>query len=799
MIERVVAPVFIGLLFAAAATTHAQTVDPRPLGSTLTAETLADLPLGGNVYSALENTQSELIADRFNSSGLNTGEAARIGGFLGSWSQTLFRIGEVDISDPGGSGAPLLFPELLFWRRVDITTGLMPSDLNTAGLATMLEPRRPTVQWMTLAHVFGSGGSLAAPTPSGAIPPVARLDDWAHGSALVSGPLTDRLGMVAGGTWTQASKFVRELTPVSDSDLASGFVHLVYAPSPSTEWRTLGWLQGAQAPSEYRRVFPAGASTEDESRHIQSTWERRPTTGLRWRVLGGVTQRSRRHDTRGISSLTVDRLLDGPIPAIVSATGEAISDRWMLAGRVVPAAARGPLRHITELGVNFDHARIKTSGQFTGSIGELVDSVPARLWAVTHPNSESRRHATSVAAIVRDNISLSPTLTLDAAIRFESISGSAEGATTGVKWHTWQPRAVLQWEFANRAHALVLGYRRSANSLNLDLLSFGDPAAPTAAVTRWFAAPAPLAAIVDLMGPGTGGDPAFSRIDPALKRPYTDEYVVGIESRRQQWLRLSLTGIARREANLVAPVDVGVPIESYSTIGIPDPGLDFFSDADDQILKVYNRLPSSFARNQYFLTNPGQEAATSYALKLTAEGSTSRLFVLFGATASLANGSAANRGFGPLENDQDIAGEQFTNPNAATFARGRLFSDRAFTIKWTTVYRFPGDLRVGAIARYQDGQPFARLVIAPDLNQGSEAVRAYPNGRNRFTFTGTLDIRVQKGFSIGKTRLDAIVDVYNLATRSNEVEEYVVTGPDFRTPTFIEPQHSVHLGMRLTF
>jgi hypothetical protein len=284
-----------------------------------------------------------------------------------------------------------------------------------------------------------------------------------------------------------------------------------------------------------------------------------------------------------------------------------------------------------------------------------------------------------------------------------------------------------------------------------------------------------------------------------LKRPYTDEYIVGLESRRRGWLHLSLMGVARREANLIGVVDAGVPMTSYSTIGIADPGHDFVDAADDQILTAYNRLPSSFGRNQYVLTNPGQQAATAYALKISADGSTDRLFLLFGATASAANGAAGNRGYGPLENDQDMAGEQFTDPNAATFARGRLFSDRAFTIKWTTVYRFPGNLRLGAIARYQDGQPFARLVIAPGLNQGAEFIRAYPNGGNRFTFTGTLDLRLQKGFAVGTTQIDAIVDFYSLATRSNEVEEYVVTGPAFRTPTAIEPPRSIHLGVRLTF
>jgi hypothetical protein len=214
-------------------------------------------------------------------------------------------------------------------------------------------------------------------------------------------------------------------------------------------------------------------------------------------------------------------------------------------------------------------------------------------------------------------------------------------------------------------------------------------------------------------------------------------------------------------------------------------------------LIVYNRLPASYARNQYVLTNSGEQAATAFALKMWAAGSTDRLAVLFGATASAANGSAANRGYGPLENDQDLVGELSTDPNAATFARGRLFSDRAFTIKWSTTYRFPKDIRLGVIARYQDGQPFARLVAVPTLNQGAELIRAYPNAGNRFTFTGTLDIRVQKGFVIGKQHIDGIIDFYNLATRSNEVEEYTVTGPSFRTPTAIEPPRSIHVGVRL--
>ena len=126
-------------------------------------------------------------------------------------------------------------------------------------------------------------------------------------------------------------------------------------------------------------------------------------------------------------------------------------------------------------------------------------------------------------------------------------------------------------------------------------------------------------------------------------------------------------------------------------------------------------------------------------------------------------------------------------------------ADRAFTIKWTTLYRFPGNVSAGAIARYQDGQPFSRIVVVSGLNQGAEGVQAYPNAGSRFTFTSSLDLRLQKGFRSGRTRIDAVLDAYNLLTRSNEVEERVVTGMDYRRSTAIEPPQSLHVGLRVSF
>jgi hypothetical protein len=388
---------------------------------------------------------------------------------------------------------------------------------------------------------------------------------------------------------------------------------------------------------------------------------------------------------------------------------------------------------------------------------------------------------------------LSDHLTLDASLRAELVHGGAADASENVTWFSLLPHAYLRWAKSDK-RAFTFGYARSANALLQNWLAYGDPAAPVARVA---AAVAPNLT-VSRVGPGTGGVSDFSRLDTDLARPYTDDFTIEYERRRGPAMRYTLTAIARRQANMLGVVN-SVGISSYLPIGIPDAGQDWLGAGDDRILNVYNRLPGSFGQDTYLLTNPDQEAATAYALRVNWEIKNQRLFMLFGATASAATGSGGNRGYGPLENDQDTPGELFTNPNGASYARGRLFNDRAFTIKWTTVYRFPWDITAGGIARYQDGQPFARLAVVSDLNQGAEGVQAYPNAGSRFTFIGTFDVRVQKGFSAGAARLDAYLDAYNLFTRNNSVEEYVVTSPQYRSHVAIQPPHNVHFGLRVTF
>jgi len=297
----------------------------------------------------------------------------------------------------------------------------------------------------------------------------------------------------------------------------------------------------------------------------------------------------------------------------------------------------------------------------------------------------------------------------------------------------------------------------------------------------------------------TGGDPSFSAIDPALRRPHMDEFVTGFEGRPNRWSMVRLYAMARRERDLIGVANAGVPESTYQVSYIPDPGVDIVGGSTGQLLPIYNRARSTFGADRYLLTNPPDGESTYVGAELTFETQTAHLYLLMAATAGRSEIIAANRGFGAFENDNGIVGEGFSDPNARTFAQGRPFTERGYTLKWSGAYRWNSGATFGLVARYADGQHFSRLVIVPGLNQGLEFVRAFRNGKTRFTFINTLDARYQQPFTIGGRTLTAFVDVFNLINTSLEIEEFPFSGPLSRTTTAVQPPLAARVGIKIPF
>jgi hypothetical protein len=783
---------------------HGQTPQPaaerQPLGNSLGGDVLADLPSGATIFSLLDTSIPEVISDRVDAGSLTPGQPARLGAHGSSWTQTMFRVGQVDVSDPDASGTPLILPGVLAWQRMDVATGAMPLGLNAPGLAVTLVPRRPTAGWTRSIELFGARPGLLSRTATTAPPAISRLNTWTSGSVLASGPLVpDRLGIVVEASWTKATRFQRDDATMLNEKLGSVFTHLVFTPTKQDEVRFIGWVQETRSPFAYRLAYgQPGAAERATSVHLQSEWERRRGADSAWTGFLSLSTRRRSTDLQPVPAIVADRLIDGPVPNLVAPFGT--DKAWSVGVNLTPVT--WDRRHTPQAGMTLSAGSAAVASPFSVRVGELVDGVPARVWDYSAPAGRSHRHQITFSIYAGDTILIHPRVTLDGGLRFDAVTAGAATNPQGISWRDLFPSAGLRWELTHfKRIAAVVRFNRYGHRLPLGDLAYGDSLAPSANVYRWAAAGADPAvqqvgALVSRVGPGTSGDPALSAIDSQLSRPYINELTLGFESRPNNQTIVRVTAIARHEGRLIGLVNTGVPTSSYTAFSMVDPGTDSYAG---QILPVYNRPPSAFGADRYLLTNPAGSHATFVSAEITAQTTIRRLFLIAGGTAGRSEGTSANRGFLVTENDHAVVGEVLTNPNAATNARGRPFTERGYTIKTAGIFRFPGDVRLGIAARYQDGQHFARLVIVPELNQGAEAIRASVNGKTRFTYTLTVDTRLQKDFSLYGRHVTGVIDAYNVLNTRTEIEEFSVTGPLSRTISAVQPPRSLHIGLKIPF
>jgi hypothetical protein len=801
------------VVFTFVATARAQTPqtpsERPPLGAAMTVGPLGALPTAANLFSLLDTLVPDVIADRIDAGGVGAASPARVGAHGSTWTQTIFRVGDADITSLSGSGTPLLMPGVEVWESVDVATGLMPIDVSAPGLAVTLMPLRPAASWARSLELTGAPAAFTGGSATASPPTIARLGTFGHANVFMTGPLVrEKLGALVSANWIRSSYYERSNPAALRASLGSAFVNLVGAPSPSDEIRIIAWGQRTRDAVPNHFVFNRPAAGEQRrGRHGQAAWEHRLGDAGSLRAFASYTVGRRTTDLEAPGSVIVERLVDGPVAALLD-PGVGTDRTWSAGARLHRTAGA----HTFVSGVDVAGGSSTTQSVFAGRVGELVNGLPARIWDFTDPAGESLWRQRSFAAFAGNTFAVAPRVTINGGLRFERITGSAASHDATIAWQSLLPRAGFHWTMLNFWQISSFGqYGRYAHRLALADLAYGDPTAPTANVSRWTATPGggipTLAALatqragptIQRLGPGSAGVAGFSGIDPALKRPYMDELALGFEARPRPNTFLRIAAIGRRDSHMIGVVNVGVPESTYSIIGVPDTSIDVVGSGDDQILRFYNRAPSTFGADRYLLTNPSGHVGSFVGADMIGTVRRQRYFFLWGLTAGRSEGLAANRGFGPLENDAAVLGEVFVNPNARVFAQGRLFTERGYTIKLASSYQFPRDTTFGLIGRYQDGQHFARLVVLPGLNQGPEAVRAFRNGRTRFTFTMTVDTRLQKGFTVGGRKLTAIVDAYNVFNQFLQIEEIAVSGATSRQTSAIQPPIAVHVGIRIPF
>jgi hypothetical protein len=301
----------------------------------------------------------------------------------------------------------------------------------------------------------------------------------------------------------------------------------------------------------------------------------------------------------------------------------------------------------------------------------------------------------------------------------------------------------------------------------------------------------------------------YTRMDPNLKNPETTEVTVGFSQKLMGGLTYRMSGFRRVTHNLMSLVNEGVPFTSYTPIRVLDPGPDGAAPSgDDQVITVFNQNAETLGQDRYLLTNPqgfsGHSEGWEMKLFFSSRKIQSEL-----STMQYRAVAATSPGFSALENDTQGLLGVFDDPNKAILARGSTYFDRGIIARFQTTADFRWNIRGSIIGSYQDGLPYGRVLPITGLNQGIIGVLTTQRGPGdkgtsggpRGTHYENIDVRLLKVFPLGKRKLVASLDIFNLANRALPAVQATVTGPTqyWRVPLKFQTPRSLQPGIRYTW
>ena len=173
-------------------------------------------------------------------------------------------------------------------------------------------------------------------------------------------------------------------------------------------------------------------------------------------------------------------------------------------------------------------------------------------------------------------------------------------------------------------------------------------------------------------------------------------------------------------------------------------------------------------------------------------------------TLSTATDDAGNAFFSSPQNNADILADKGPSDNDQ---RHRLVVSGAIGGPGSAFSRGLAGFEVGYVLSYASGVPF-NPQAGSDLNNDTNLNdRPAGVGRNsaRQPATGTLDLRLSRGFDIGRMRIEALIEAFNLLNRTNvlAVNSNFGTGQTpaarFGEPTLAGDPRQVQLGVRWNF
>jgi hypothetical protein len=167
--------------------------------------------------------------------------------------------------------------------------------------------------------------------------------------------------------------------------------------------------------------------------------------------------------------------------------------------------------------------------------------------------------------------------------------------------------------------------------------------------------------------------------------------------------------------------------------------------------------------------------------------------------------AATAPGISARENDTSSLLGIYDDPNKAIFAKGSTYFDRGTLGRLWVTSDLGRKIFWSMMVNYQDGMPYSRYLPVKGLNQGIIGVLTSQRGPGEAgsatgpmtTHAENIDMRLRKELSLGRGKLAAVLDVFNLANRALPMVQMSVTAPTqyWRIPLRFQAPRSLQLGL----
>lgn len=789
-------------------------------------------PSAHNAWSLVENQDLSATTNRIDVGGLWGSIPALFSSRGGcSWTQNIYLLNGLDVTDPYLTGIPLFYPDFYSLRFTQlINAGLPPQSLAPGSHFDLMTREGNTIQHggdsFFFTHKNLQSSNVSPALEKEGIFESHSFNHLAEGNFHLSGPIIPKkLFFFTSLTASHTSRNLADYEKDDKSSIYSSFLSLKYRHSESI-FRFIWTGQIVTHPSfgAGRHVpFSSTSDRKDIYNVFQAIWDSRIQENhslkvglcfaqgdLRSNFQNGFSEQHGSEIFRNIPSGAAPLAYrDKRNSLTLLIKGDSIASNFLRAA------------HRFQYGLKIQHC-------FSSSHKEIVnnthlryfDGNPLEIIQYNTPVDHGER-ALHMNLFAQNSLTFSNSISFyfgfnlatslgwtpqDSSSSFKEEDFGFSREKGKISWLNISPRIGFILPLTkSKTLALKISAARYYFTLPLIYLTYGNPGALGGLAYSWEDKNKD-----NQYQEGEAGrllrreGPFFSRIDTDLKRPYSDEYTISLVHYFGSNWHLSLGAFYKEYRNLVETFNTGVPLSAYDPIEIFDTGDDrIANNSDDLTFTVYNQKEETLGQDFFVLTNhePGKRKSRYHGFDITlVKKYSSRFSFFFSFTATSAVGKTSP-GNTELENDDGVIGSLYDNPNTLINAKGRTRFDRAYTGRVGFNYMAPFDIRIGCIIKYYDGQPFARKIIVEGMNQGPFYIQAHSRGISRYEYNRTVDIRLEKTLSLGKAKMRIILDGFNILNRGLATEENEWTGPEYplRFATEIQSPRVFRLGLSYEF